>query len=943
MIKSTPNSSFKKTFSQLSVFLFAFIFLVVLHISFNYFIDKTNKKNLQEQTRLSIGSLIVKKLLVIESELYRLAPTTGEKAQVFIHQNIQANLQLIKEYLTVLQHGGEITEIIKLNIDSHEQMENKIFYQAPENNTTFTIAVIELSPALIDIDEKASLLLKYIKKRGFERESGNVTEWAQTIKTIKSFMRTMPPFFTRILENANRMVFQSSQRLDKLEKQILKQQQLYNRIEIVIVCFIILTILIIAYIFARQFDKSTRQLQEALLLAKNTQKSQQQSLEFIKHVTDSMGEGVYAQDKDGHCIFLNKKAENLLEWTQKELETQSIHNTIHQHDCDGNLVTENNCPIFQSISKGSIYQSENDMFMRKNGDLFPVSIISEPMVVNNEIIGSVAVFQDITQRKKEEKQLKLAKYEAEQANLMKSEFLSNMSHELRTPMNAIIGLSHVLNDYIHEPEAKGYIRRILSASDTLLELINNVLDLSKIESGKMELENIDFSLPELLLKLFHLTANRAHQKSIKIYYLMEPDVPSHIISDPLRLNQVLINLVSNAIKFTDKGNITITITLNSKEGNKLNLLFKIQDTGIGMTTKQQEYIFKAFSQADGSTTRNYGGTGLGLSISKQIVEMMGGRFDVESVPERGTTFSFTINCETDQSNENLLSQYKQNLAKHQIIMFEADTILQDYFKSLFNQLGAEYKLIDNNVNFSNWLTDNILNKNCDTSVSSKENVIILNEQLWLKHLNELILNANNPQLQEFVFIIILDSENTIQSHSQVSNIELKHEFISNPFTPIEILDALSSNKSYSIKENSVNDSAEKNNEVKYLQFNANILIVEDNRVNQLVAAKLLKRHGLTVTIVNNGQEALDKLSAKNQFDLIFMDIQMPVLDGIETTKKIRGQEQFKNLPIIALTAHAIREEVQNFLAVGMNAHLSKPLIPDVLLKVLKKWLSKKIS
>jgi|GEM_PF-4960420 len=934
MSNSKPISSKKKTFGQLSIFLFAFIFLVILDISFSVVIEGINKTNQQEQSRLAIGNLILKKLRVIESEMYRLASTSSQKGQELVHQNIQENVDLIGKYLEVLQQGGVIYETIKLNIDSREQIRNKITYHPPENNTAFTLVSIELSPALIEIKNKSDLLLNHIKIRDAVFKNKNLNDWLESVDKTKNFMRTMPPFFARILENANRMVFQSLQRLKVIEQEISEQQQFYNKIELVIACFIILSILIIAYVFARQFDTSTRQLQQALKLAESIQKEQQESLEFIKHLTDSMGEGVYAQDKNGLCIFLNKKAEQLLGWTMQELQQQSIHETIHRHDADGHRILEKDCPIYKSVNKGSIYQSEVDVFLRKDNTTFPVSIISEPMIVDNELIGSVAVFQDITQRKNQEKQLRLAKQEAEQANQMKSEFISNMSHELRTPMNAIIGLSHILNDEIKESEQRQHIDKILTASDTLLGLINNILDLSKIESGKLDLEKIEFSLPDLLTKLFNLISNKAYEKSLIIYFLIEPDVPNDIIGDPLRLNQVLVNIISNAIKFTDNGHITISVSLKFRSESKIKLLFQVKDSGIGLTESDIKRIFEAFTQADGSITRKFGGTGLGLNISKRLVELMGGEIGVESNNQIGSNFNFTIEGELVDTPSQQSSELSQTLSEYQVFIYGLDEIIQPYMMNTFKSFNpSDLQTLENEENFQKLLDQYLYPNNPKTTLLEKKKLIILSEQNWSSLINKLSKNPNNQTSKNFLFLIISSSDNVLESNNG-----LTYKTISNPFSMTKIIKKLHGLEHRTETNIDKNTHPEKNNTIDYQQYKANILLVEDNRVNQLVAAKLLKRHGLEVEIANNGQEALDKLQSNGQFDLVFMDIQMPILDGVKTTKAIRRDNRFKDLPIIALTAHAIREEVQDFLSAGMNGHISKPIIPDKLVKTLSKWL-----
>jgi two-component system sensor histidine kinase/response regulator len=910
-------NSFKRTFFQLSLFLFAFLFLVILHVVFIHLIEQFEESTQQESSRLFIGELIVDKLHLIESDFYKMAATRGVKGQSLVKQNIEENIQNIRHYLKVLEHGGQVETVISLNIDSQEKMTKTVSYFPQEQNTSFIIGIIELSPSLVTIEEKVNTLSQLLKARDEITTVQNLLDWNSIDGELKLFLKSAPPFFTRINENANRMRFESNRRLQALDDQIHEKKSIYQQIEIFIVVFIIFSILLIAYLFAHQFDKSTTRLTKALASAESAEQSEREAHVFIKQVTDAMGEGVYALDQNGNCIFLNKKAEQILGWSQDEIQGKEIHELIHYQNEDGEIIPSSQCPVMQTVNKGKIFLSESEVFTHKDGTVFPVSIVSEPLFVESKMSGSVAVFQDITERKLTEKALNDARLQAEQANIMKTEFISNMSHELRTPMNAIIGLSHLLSDSVTNSEHKEFVHKILTASDTLLELINNILDLSKIEAGKMEIESISFSLEKLLNKLVILSHSKIEKKAIKIYYFLSPEISVQIKGDPLRIHQVLLNLIANAIKFTANGQIIISIEKLQNDDEVNQLLFKVTDTGIGLTEKQQARLFQAFSQADGSTTRKYGGTGLGLNICKQLVTLMGGEIGVESTPEKGSTFYFKlpyIQVFDDLNND---TQDLQGPSEDIIGLGMDNELLKVFVIQVLNKNQLLYKAFLNEDS-----------NNFQPEIFTENKVVIMDDEMLYSCADNIKNIYHNNKVNQPLLIVMSVADNINKSvgfqHSKI-------KILSNPFTESSLLSAICGTET--------TDVNMETNESSITHYTGRVLLVEDNKVNQLVAKKLLARHGLTILIANNGQEALDILEHDKLFDLIFMDIQMPVLDGIEASKKIRDNSSFDDLPIIALTAHAMQEEKQQFFTIGMNDHLAKPLTPAELSKALKKWLT----
>lgn len=421
---------------------------------------------------------------------------------------------------------------------------------------------------------------------------------------------------------------------------------------------------------------------------------------FLQSLTDAMGEGVYALDSKGDCTFINPETEKITGWSKKELMGQNIHNYIHFQTHDGQHLGSEDCPTYKSIRKGKNYYSDDEYFTHKNGTLFPVSIKSVPLYENDKIIGSVAIFHDISQRKNNEKELMNAKVQAELANQEKSNFLANMSHEIRTPMNAIIGMSYLALQTELNSAQENYINKIHLSAESLLRIINDILDFSKIEAGKMDIESINFELHTILENIEIMFEEKIKKKPIELKVIIDSDVPEYFIGDPLRLSQILINLCNNAIKFTEQGAVTINVRVDDLMASEhIKLHFSVQDTGIGISKKQQEILFQSFSQADSSTTRKYGGTGLGLSIAKEITHLLKGDIWVESQPDIGSIFHFTVQL---KKTTNKIENQTSNTSKN-------------YLNSIKKLTGATILLVE----------DNLLNQELATDLLKKNNIKVI--------------------------------------------------------------------------------------------------------------------------------------------------------------------------------------------------------------------------
>ena len=681
----------------------------------------------------------------------------------------------------------------------------------------------------------------------------------------------------------------------------------------------------IARIAVRMLDSWINQLKQQAQIEQSERK--------FRSIFDHSAQGIFQTTVDGRILTANTAMARLCGYDTPAALINEVTDIASQL-----YLNAENRALFQQMAmeNGRITGFETQ-YRRRDGQVIDVSINAH--VVQDTASGESyfeGIVEDITEKKRAE-ELRVARDAAQAANQAKSEFLANMSHEIRTPMNGIIGMTSLLLGTDLTREQREYAETVRVSAESLLTIINDILDYSKIEAGKMDLENIDFDLRVALDEINDLVALKAQEKGLEYLCMIDSQVPSLVSGDPGRLRQILINLVGNAVKFTDKGEIAIRVTLEKESSETVVLRFGVSDTGIGIPQNHMDRLFKSFSQADGSTTRKYGGTGLGLTISKKLSGMMGGTIGVQSRVGEGSEFWFTAVFGKQPEGSVKPVIVPQNIQGKRMLIVDDNTTNRHILRDLLKSWGCRFNETSGGDDALDLL---------QAAVSDRDPFDIAIIDMQMPHMDGRTLGVNIKRSAAIkdTIMVMMTSMGDRGDAKRFTDIGFA-AYLTKPVKPSQLFDCLTTvmgshpvtatdRPAPLVTRHSLAEDKKRR---------VNILLAEDNIINQKVATSLLNKLGYFVDVVGNGRQAIEALG-KTPYQIVLMDCQMPELDGYAATAEIRSPTSNvldHQVTVIAMTAHAMPGDRERCLAAGMDDYLTKPVKPQKLSDMLDKYLLQK--
>jgi PAS domain S-box-containing protein len=889
--------------------------------------------------RSSLGEVVLKELLNIKIKLGLMASANDIGFADSRNSEIEISIENIESVLHILQNGGEFDYVIPVNfIDMNEIHQHISFKQAEDAG--YVIEVLELTPQIADFQLLACTLEEEIINRA---NASTEDELIHAERNINLIMKQAESIQHRCSEITNRIFYETNLEIERLENEHVELADQIANIQYTVTALILLAGLTVFLFTIKQISMILKERKEAEASLRASERRINEIMNFVQA-------GVMIIDTETRdIIFANPAACEIIGLDRNQI----LNNKCHKFLCPSQ---ENECPI---LDLGQEVDNTERILLKANGEKLDIVKRVQQITLDDKPC-LLETFIDISERKKTAEQLAEMNEELEHrveertqkleqaivvanqltekanaANVTKSEFLANMSHEIRTPMNGIMGMTGLLLDTDLNEEQREFVETVINSAKALMIIINDILDYSKIESGKLKLETIDFSLQNNLEELCDLLAVKAQDKNVEFILLIDQDVPSYLKGDPTRLRQILVNLIGNSVKFTKEGHIVARVRLEERMESHVNLKFSIEDTGIGISKEKQALIFDKFTQADASSTRKFGGTGLGLAITKQLVEMMDGEIGVESKPGKGSTFWFSVRFELQEEIAESSIELLNILKGTNILVVDDIALNRRVLKEQLKSYNCRIEEAENGAAALEMLL---------AAYEKKEPFKLAIIDMQMPEMDgKTLCHKIKEDLRIRDTILVIATSINQHGDEQLYKENGFAGYLTKPIKQSYLAKTLikAINKAEEVSSSSTVEKAPKETIPMSNKQNVNILLAEDNLINQKVALKMLEKLGYKADAVANGIEAVKKLE-ETQYDLVLMDVQMPEMNGLEATAHIRARDSKvlnHDITIIALTAHAMKGDREKCIKAGMDDYLPKPVKPAELGEMISKYLS----